>query len=80
MNNLEKLKHAFSEALSIPIDQVTEELKYQGISEWDSVSHMFLVEAIETTFSLTIAIEDVLEMSSFANVKQVLTKLHIPFN
>ena len=80
MNNIEKLKQAFSEALAIPVDQVTENLKYQGIAEWDSVSHLFLVEAIETAFNLTIAIEDVLEMSSFLNVKKVLTKLQISFN
>lgn len=80
MNNIEKLKQAFSEALSIPIEQVTEDLKYQGIAEWDSVSHLFLVEAIEAAFNLTIAIEDVLEMSSFTNVKQVLNKLHVTFN
>ena len=80
MNNIEKLKQAFSEALSIPVDQVTEDLKYQGIAEWDSVSHLFLVEAIETALNLTIAIEDVLEMSSFMNVKKVLAKLQISFN
>jgi len=80
MNNLQKLKQAFAEALSIPADEVNEDLSYQGIAEWDSVSHLFLVKEIEAAFDLTIAIDDILEMTSFTNVKQVLGKFNITFN
>jgi hypothetical protein len=48
MNNLQKLKQAFAEALSISIDEVNE--------------------------------DDILEMTSFTNVKQVLGKFNITFN
>ncbi|SEA00142.1 acyl carrier protein [Pedobacter hartonius] len=80
MNNLKKLKQAFAEALCISVDEVNEDLSYQGIAEWDSVSHLFLVKEIEATFGLTIAIDDILEMTSFTNVKQVLGRFNITFN
>jgi len=80
MENLQKLKHAFSEGLSIPIDQVNEDLKYQGIAEWDSMSHLFLIKEIENSFGLSIQTEDILEMTSFNNAKDILHKLDVTFN
>lgn len=77
MDNLQKLKQAFSEGLSIPVEQVNEELSYQSIAEWDSVSHLFLVEQIEASFGIQLETTDILEMTSFNDVKQVLTKFNI---
>ena len=48
--NKERLINCFSEALKIKKTTVTEELKYQSISSWDSVGHMALIAAIETEF------------------------------
>ena len=44
MTNLEKYKNAFVEGLELSIDEVTEELEYQGIPQWDSVGHMAVEE------------------------------------
>lgn len=77
MENLQKLKRAFSEGLSIPVEQVNEELSYQGIAEWDSVSHLFLVEQIEASFGIQLETTDILEMTSFDDVKQVLARFNI---
>ncbi|HEX8015772.1 MAG TPA: acyl carrier protein [Flavobacterium sp.] len=79
MNNLHKLKQAFSEGLSISIDDVHEDLSYLEIVEWDSMSHLFLVKEIENSFDIVVGTEDILEMNSFKNIKEVLGKFQIAF-
>ena len=77
MNNIEKLKNSFSEALGIDISSVTESLEYQSIPEWDSISHMVLISQIESDFGISIETDDVIDLSSFAKSKEILGKFQI---
>lgn len=43
MNNLEKYKNIFSEALDIELEAVNEDLVFSKTAEWDSVGHMNLI-------------------------------------
>ena len=79
MNNQEKLVHAFTEALAIEPASVTDSLKYQGIQQWDSISHMILISQLEETFDVSIDTNDVIDMSSVAKAKEILTKYNIQF-
>lgn len=74
MNNLDKLKNAFSQALGIPMATDFEALKYQGIVEWDSVAHMHLVNEIEVTFDIMLSTEDVIDMSGFVKAGEIIVK------
>ena len=71
-NNESKLVRAFEEGLSLEKEQIGSGLVYQGIVEWDSMSHLFLVEAVEKEFGIELPTEKVLEMNSYDNVKSVL--------
>ena len=77
MTNLEKYKNAFVEGLEIDIDQVTEDLEYQGIPEWDSVGHMGLVACIEDAFDIMMDTDDIIDLSSFQKGKEILLKYDI---
>lgn len=79
MNNQEKLIQAFSEALSIDSSLVTDNLKYQSIPEWDSISHMILISQLEETFDVSIDTDDVIDMSSVGKAKEILSKYNIKF-
>jgi len=78
MENIERLKKAFSEALEISIDTITDELAY-GNKTWDSVAHLALVASIETEFDIMLASDDVIDMSSFLKAKEILQKYDIKF-
>jgi len=80
MNNLEKLKQVFAEALNI-IDTniINDNLKYQQIEEWDSISHMVLISEIEEQFNISIATSDVIDLSSFEKAKEILEKYNVNF-
>lgn len=77
--NTQKLRSVFAEALEIDVSQVTDDLKYNAIAEWDSVAHMALVAEIEDQFDVMLDTDDVLDMSSFAKAKEILTKYEVTF-
>lgn len=79
MNNQELLYKSFAEALQIDISSVSDELKYQSITEWDSIAHMVLINEIETNFNVIIETDDVIDMSSVAKAKEILSKYNINF-
>jgi acyl carrier protein len=70
----EQLKECFVKALQIDPAQVNDDLKYQGIQQWDSVSHMVLISEIEDTFKISLDTEDVLDMSSFPKAVEIVKK------
>ena len=77
--NEQKLKDAFVEALGIDESQVTDELTYNSIPEWDSIAHMALVAEIDDVFDTMLDTDDVLDMSSFAKAKEILAKYDVAF-
>lgn len=77
MTNAEKLVDAFANALNIDAAFVVDSLSYQGIPEWDSVSHMVLITELEDAFGISIDTNDVIDMSSVAKAKEILAKYNI---
>lgn len=79
MNNQELLYKSFAEALQIDKSSISDELKYQSITEWDSIAHMVLINEIEANFNVIIDTDDVIDMSSVAKAKEILSKYNINF-
>ncbi len=77
--NNQKLITAFSTALEIDASQVIDDLKYQSIPEWDSMSHMFLISELEEVFEVEIETDDVIDLSSVGKAKEILTKYDVSF-
>jgi len=77
MTNPEKLTQAFATALNINKALITDDLKYQGITQWDSVTHMILIAELESVFDIAINTDDIIEMSSFAKAKEIIRKYGI---
>jgi len=79
MDNGEKLRHVFAEALGIEKDRVLDTLEYNSIPEWDSVAHMSLVAALDETFDTMLDTDDVIDMSSFARAREIMKKYGVEF-
>ncbi len=79
MTNVQKLTTAFANALMITEDKVVDSLKYQSITEWDSVSHMVLITEIEDAFNISLDTDDVIDLSSVLKAKEILAKHNILF-
>lgn len=80
MNTIEQLHGVFARAFEIPVEQVNDQLEYQAIAEWDSMSHLVLIEELESTYNITIEMEDILEMNSVERIKLALKKYGFEIN
>lgn len=79
MSNTEKLNKSFTDGLGISPDQVTDELTYNTIPQWDSTAHMILIAELENTFNVMLDTDDIIDMSSVAKAKEILAKHGIDF-
>lgn len=68
------LEQIFADALAISPQQVTNDLAYQAIPQWDSVAHMTLIATLEDAFGIMLDTDDIIDMSSVAQAKAILAK------
>jgi len=78
-NNLVVYNSVFIESFGINQDQLID-LKYQDISEWDSVGHMGLMGSLEEAFKIEMEIDDIIDFSSYKKGMEILLKYNISFN
>nr|WP_324255548.1 acyl carrier protein [Aeromonas veronii] len=69
-----QLEKLFSDALGIPVEQVSDVLSYQEIPQWDSVAHMGLIAQLEDHYGILLDTDDIIDMSSVAKVREILKK------
>lgn len=79
MSNQEKLILAFSTGLGIEPVLIKDELTYNTIEQWDSTAHMILIAELENQFNIMLDTDDIIDMSSVAKAKEILTKYNVEF-
>jgi acyl carrier protein len=77
--NETKLREIFSQSLGLDLIKINDALQYQEVGEWDSISHMALVAAIDDGFGVMLETEDILDLSSFGKAKVILGKYGVSF-
>ena len=80
MDTQQQLRQAFSDALGIPPEKVTDGLTYNTIPEWDSTAHMVLIAELENVFDVMLDTDDIIDMSSVAQAKLILQKYDVSFS
>lgn len=63
------LREVFSSVFEIDLDAVAPETSPENLDEWDSFGHMRLVMAVEKEFSLSLTMEQIAGIDSFATLK-----------
>lgn len=69
-----KIDVAFREALNIDETVERSSLVYNSSPGWDSVGHMALVAALEQQFDCMLDMNDILDMSSYDKVVEIMAK------
>ncbi len=77
--NAAKLIAAFATALVLPETQIHDDLAYNSIKEWDSTAHMLLIAELENVFEVMLDTDDIIDMSSVAKAKTILSKYGVSF-
>lgn len=70
----DRVVETFARVLGLPADAITDETRYGGIPEWDSIAHMSLVAALEDAFGIMIDMDDVVDMSTVAKAREIVAK------
>ena len=78
MDNLQTYQNAFKKLFDVD-NPTLDTLVYQGIPEWDSISHMELMTILEKEFSIEMDIDDIIDFSSFDVGKNILAKYGVQF-
>lgn len=79
MSNLDKLKCIFCEVFSVEASFLNEGFIKNSVEGWDSVRQLSLVSTVEDEFEIMLDVEDILEFTSYENVKTILNKYGIIF-
>lgn len=69
----EQLKEVFAEALDLEIDEIEEDSSQENLEDWDSLGHLNLISEIEKTFKVKVTMDEVMEMTTYAKVKEVVS-------
>ena len=77
MTNLEKLNSIFCEVFSVDASTLGADFDKNSVEGWDSVHQLSLTSAVEDEFDIMLDAEDILECTSYENVKTILTKYEI---
>lgn len=79
-SNQQILIDGFAAGLAIPQEQVTDDLAYNSIPQWDSIAHMTLVAELESRFDVMMDTDDIIDMSSVAKSRDILCKYGVTFD
>jgi acyl carrier protein len=70
----ESVTEAFREALELDPSVDVTSLTYRGHPAWTSLGHMTLVAALEDKFDVMLESEEILDMSSYHKVVEIMGK------
>jgi acyl carrier protein len=76
MSNTEKYNTAFIETFRVAEADLPT-MQYQAVVAWDSVGHMQLMATLEESFGIELAIDDIIDFSSYEKGKQILGKYQV---
>jgi len=77
MDNKETYKNCFKVSFSLDDGTDIESLKYEKITEWDSIGHMSLMAEIEEVFNISIDTDDIIEFGSYEIGINILKKYKV---
>ena len=68
----EAVQEIFIQELGLKPQDISDELTYNSVPEWDSASHMSLILAIEEKFGVELESSEVVRMTSIPKILAVL--------
>lgn len=77
MENLEKYNNAFVQVFGTKVEDLNDNYGKNTVEEWDSVHQLSLIAEFEEAFDIMFDPEDIMEMTSYFNGKELLKKYDI---
>jgi len=68
----DRIAHLLADVLQLPAATITDDLAIRDTEAWNSLRHMELVVAIETSFGIRLCAEDIVAMQTMGQIRRVL--------
>ncbi len=59
------------------VTELNDEMSPDTIEQWDSITHMDLCSKFEETFDISLDVEDIAEMETIGQIKEILRKYNV---
>ncbi len=69
---IEQVQALLSEALQVPEDQITPDLAFGDIPQWDSMGHMEVLMSLENLFGVEISPDTITDLVSLPTIYDYL--------
>ena len=69
-----EIKDVMSAVFKIPVDDITNDTSPDSVQLWDSLKHMQLVAGLEEVFEIEFTDKEIIEMTTFVQIKSALLK------
>ncbi len=70
-----RLRKIYGELFRVDPDALADDVRRGELDGWDSIGHLDLVSALERQFSVTLDVDQALEIETFGDAKRVLAAL-----
>lgn len=77
MENIEKYNNAFMQVFGAKAEELNDNYGKDMVDEWDSVHQLSLVAEFEEAFDIMLDPEDIMDLTSYAKGKEILTKYEV---
>ena len=77
MENIEKYNNAFVQVFGAKVENLNDSYGKDTVEEWDSVHQLSLVAQLEEAFDIMFDPEDIMELTSYVNGKEILAKYDV---
>lgn len=67
-----KLNQIFAAVLDISPSEISDEVSFDSVDNWDSMSHMILINQLEETFNIELTGDEIADIKSVADAKKAL--------
>lgn len=70
---LGKIRNVIAEVLQVSIDEITPEITFGDIPQWDSLGHMEILLALEESFAIAVTAETISDLVSLPLIIEHIT-------
>lgn len=79
MSVLENYNAVFSSVFNVDVSVLSDDFSSTSVDNWDSITQLSLVTAMEDAFDIMLDPEDILNFKSYAVGKEIVAKYGITF-
>lgn len=70
----ERLRAVFSQVFAVDAAQLDDAASPESVAGWDSFGHLALVDALQSEFQVSFAVEDIARLESLGRIAQILVE------